>query len=1804
VRRPTDPDVAPIPVAGRGLFLGPSHKQLTVRWSARPLTACTVTAFGCSWHNRGVNHVGDGGPTMTAESSMAEVEHEGTTGRHDPPGEAPADDPQLGASPYATGGGGVTFERKVAVTYLAHLLTGAGAAELGDGRRVVSVRFQQAPEHAVDDLVVHAAREDEVGASLVLALGVRRSPEIVQSDVATAKLVMDFIRGVIDAPADGLEHRFALVVAGSQPHAEQLAELAYVAGKQMNASEFFHLIRTPQRYRQGVRGRLDQFESLVRKSLIGLGRANPDDAMVKQHAWDLLSRLTVLMPRLEAPDETDWSGLVNALVTVSRGGDLAGATSLRDRLAALAAEYAPTAGTVDLSLLRRDAYTVLDAQVRRQSRGWGVLGHFHERAVTAVRDTIRSGDGERNVHIDRDNETAALLSLAVTGTAVVVHGDSGVGKSALAVLALSSVATVDPTATQVLCINLRDVPAATVEFEFILGWPLALLLAELGAPRRLLVIDGADAAAEGKQQMLRYLIDAAHAAGLGVVAVSSTDNKQVVSDALAARFANVVNLVVPALTDAQIGEVVAAFPELSNLAANARSRSLLQRAVMIDLFVRGGVSGIPLSDADAMQHVWNGLVRRHEQSDRGTPDARQVALLRLADLSLSGGDPLQVVGALDAVALDGLLRDGLLLRPLNGRFNVDPAFAHDEVRRYAVARLLLMTDPVTKLHSVGVPRWALGAARLACQALLAAPRSDADPLHGRFERLQAAFDGLVSAGHGERWGDVPGEALLTMSDPDPVLRGVWPQLRADDDAGLQRLCRLVNQRLHDESDLVRVVAVEPLIGLLLDDTTPWVAGKHVQDVVRDWLRALVVAGTAAGDPLRELLRDRLVAAGATADLRLEQQRAAQAATRAARTPDEIEEARQLHERNSMLFTEIGRPQRRAIRRDRHLLPPEITDKIFVELLSLLGPDLGEGGEVLLRRVAEHAPSSLAPAVEELFTGRALSNYRQGFLAEVTEAYYLNDEEDGSGFHEHGIRHHQARSLGVLPLAAWYRGPFMALFQTDFRDGVAALNRMLNHAAHAHARTFAGHGMHGHVVGDSYLDKYRTELNITGTRRVFIGDPHVYTWYRGNGVGPYPCMSALQALERVCDELIQNGVTIANLVAILLDGCENLAMVGLVVGILVRHLEKVDHLLNPCLAEPMMWHLEFGRLVKETSGLAASSDGIMGAERRHWSLREAAMFLVVRADDERATELRAIGDQLVATRRREIEAALLEGEGEEPIDDEAVERHLITVRAWASGLNWDNYEAEQTDHGLLIQNRPPDDIVQAMQASKKEIERSHSAVRLTVRYLIDAKKWAHPSISAEELEVDLAEARALLVRPPTVSADEPWDVPTAVAAYALEAHLLHSEVVLDDLLTFAADTVLRVAHGEGSPRQFEFDETYFDQGADRSAARVLPLLMLPNAATLRTHIDGRDGSSTHVRAVAGAANLARAVSHEVRVQLASGLDSVWSVPCAEQGRCHHEDAYGIVIESARDSAFGGWDPEAHRRIVTLLPDPIAQSLASVAGNDIYVSRLDAAIRSLSPAAMASICVSSRAQTLLEVLLAAHRRGFLSHEHDMDSRGTHALVAARALLTTAGDGDGAPIFKHLDAYADNTALLGSFLRGLSAAAEEASTRAATARRLWPDIVARVLALQAAGHSPFDGRLYGDHTLASLIPNLAGEVTYLYRELQGDPLVWWDPLALQSTVESWLPIAAGQSTCVDHIIHFLGAIDTAQQARVGIPWVAQLVLPDPLRIANRTYLLESWLTEIRAAAEETGSLANWQRIVDALVVAGASRLAPYSE
>ena len=215
-----------------------------------------------------------------------------------------------------------------------------------------------------------------------------------------------------------------------------------------------------------------------------------------------------------------------------------------------------------------------------------------------------------------------------------------------------------------------------------------------------------------------------------------------------------------------------------------------------------------------------------------------------------------------------------------------------------------------------------------------------------------------------------------------------------------------------------------------------------------------------------------------------------------------------------------------------------------------------------------------------------------------------------------------------------------------------------------------------------------------------------------------------------------------------------------------------------------------------------------------------------------------------------------------------------------------------------------------------------------------------------------------------------------------------------------------------------------------------------------------------------------------------------------------------------------------------------------------------------------------------------------------------MSARALLALAQHGDDAALYAHIDAYADNSALLGNLLNALSAAAEEAPDRAATARRIWPNVIRHVFNLNNSGHEPFQVRHYGEMALAALIPNAASEASYLYREIHAHPIPWWEPLARQLRLEEWLATATGSAMCTDQLISFLSVLTPEDQARIGIPRVAMLVLTDPARIANRTLMLTTWLIEIRSAAADVDLMASWQEVVDSLVVAGVTRLAPYSE
>jgi len=84
-------------------------------------------------------------------------------------------------SPYSSGGGGVTFERRVGAVTLARMLTVTTHSGLG-GRLVNSAAFPQAPKSPTDDLVVTASRAGDETPESFVRVGARRAPKFTKGN--------------------------------------------------------------------------------------------------------------------------------------------------------------------------------------------------------------------------------------------------------------------------------------------------------------------------------------------------------------------------------------------------------------------------------------------------------------------------------------------------------------------------------------------------------------------------------------------------------------------------------------------------------------------------------------------------------------------------------------------------------------------------------------------------------------------------------------------------------------------------------------------------------------------------------------------------------------------------------------------------------------------------------------------------------------------------------------------------------------------------------------------------------------------------------------------------------------------------------------------------------------------------------------------------------------------------------------------------------------------------------------------------------------------------------------------------------------------------------------------------------------------------------------------------------------------------------------------------------------------------------------------------------------------------------------
>jgi hypothetical protein len=480
----------------------------------------------------------------------------------------------------------------------------------------------------------------------------------------------------------------------------------------------------------------------------------------------------------------------------------------------------------------------------------------------------------------------------------------------------------------------------------------------------------------------------------------------------------------------------------------------------------------------------------------------------------------------------------------------------------------------------------------------------------------------------------------------------------------------------------------------------------------------------------------------------------------------------------------------------------------------------------------------------------------------------------------------------------------------------------------------------------------------------------------------------------------------------------------------------------------------------------------------------------------------------------------------------------------------------------------------------------------------------PDIDNEALAADLALARDLLDNPPR-SVGFSADGPVAVAASAVELHLGSRASVSDDDLIWSATVLLQVAAGVAEYQNDDFDDSFFSQGADRSAARALPFLLLPAARELRTALSVH-GSDDVDELVA----LSRAVAvngvNEARLSYARALDAVWAAPCDAAhlfGRCHHRIAFDLVTESFADSLIGRWDADAQRRTITRLDPPNASSLDTVKGDDIYARRLTAALRATGASAISSACCMDDARQALHSLLAAHQRAMLAYEHGYHHSQSDSLVAARAALWQAIGGRDDVLLEYVRRYVEDSRVLAEGLQAIAVAAEERPDAGQHAHRLWREIMDLVLDAAEVDARVFTERTWGDYAEAALIPNPAAEWGYLTIELAGEPCGWRNLLSWSPQVDRWLGAITRTRMSIDHLVIAVRELDVTDQIEEGLRWIERIVTDSGDNCAS-TFTLPEWLHERRADLVTDEQIARWQRVVDLLVVAGDSRVADLAD
>lgn len=561
------------------------------------------------------------------------------------------------AASFATGGGGVNFEVRVAAAFLTTFICG-GPCPCFYNDRIHSIRFQskQAGKET-DDLLIKTQDQDDHIHQLLCQI---KHKLTVSKDNQEFKETLQ--RAWNDFLADDFNKENDCIAFITGPttikNVEHVKVVFDIARHCANVEEFISKIRTPNFISQAKRDVVSTIESLVEEFS---GTKQPDSLI-----WQFLKRLYLLSYDFDIDYSSDENRVVELIELNKSPEHSDSAKALWSQIIAFSQTCNQNAATLSRDNLADQlpdglSKGLLKNSVIMHSKDVRRLLEHADHHLKTISTEITSG-----ITLVR----AALISAAKekldTSQVLLVTGEAGGGKSALVKMLINS----EEHNVPVFAFRVQSFDHPHLQQAFVsMGVTCSLkqLSINMGLlPNVMIFIDSVEKLLEMDHQdaFIQLLKLVSEDSRIRLILTCRTYAENViVTQLLSAAKISPLILRVPELSIHEVKAVSNKVTSLSSLNLNDTLISVLKNPFYLSIAANSlpeGINKADLSTENIKKALWKDAVRKPKIGKLGLPDRRESLLRDVAVMRAKTMQPFVQINVTDYEALDALINDNII----------------------------------------------------------------------------------------------------------------------------------------------------------------------------------------------------------------------------------------------------------------------------------------------------------------------------------------------------------------------------------------------------------------------------------------------------------------------------------------------------------------------------------------------------------------------------------------------------------------------------------------------------------------------------------------------------------------------------------------------------------------------------------------------------------------------------------------------------------------------------------------------------------------------------------------------------------------------------------------------------------------------------------------------------------------------------------------------------------------------------------------------------------------------------------------